>query len=321
MNNNDADSLRDAAIKLKETEPKLAFDLIKLAHELRPNGPAITALYTQLKKKNNIKNILLVGNCQITSTAKIMKKKNPNLNIDTIVVHEEKVSDDALDFKIKNSDNIITQNISDNFNNLSTRNLKEKSDNLLIIHNLFYQGYHPDWCYLPLINGIRLKSPIGDYHNKTVIDGFLNNKSAQEILGMILSKEYNKVFSHVKKSSLNELRKRESFVDIKMVDFLQNMIENSGDCLFHTFNHPSKIILDEQCNRILSYLNLDNSMDTIEGECLDNLILPRNITVKSGDKIIKENKEIEWISFIEKCIVLYKRNKNYIMEYLNKAKC
>lgn len=322
MNELQINIIRDAALFIKSSSPELAFDLISLARDYRKNGPLINKVYHNLKSDLGIVNILLVGNCQVIALANLLKFKSTKLRVKHIVVHEDKVSNNCLAKEVDNSDFVISQKISNSFNNLSTENLKGiAGEKLILIHNLYYDGYHPDWCYLPVIKGVRLKSPIGDYHNKTVIDGFSKNLSALTIKENINSKKFNSLhYTGSAETSISEMEKREHDIDIKMVESLKNKIGTSTKLLFYTFNHPCKLLLNEETNKILEHIGIKSYRVNFTGDCLDDVKLPVNIlnTIIGITPLVKDQKEIDIDQFIVDSIAIYSENINYVKLYLDR---
>ena len=321
MNETQINTIRDAALYIKDTSPSLAFDLISIARNYRSNGPLINEVYNNLKSDLGIIDILLIGNCQIIALANLFKFKTSKIRVTKFVVHEDKVSEQLLSKEVAKSDFVISQKISSNFKSLSTEKLQEiAGEKLILIHNLYYLGYHPDWCYLPLINGIRLKSPIGDYHNKTVLDGFINNLTIDEIKGNINSESFNsRYYNGLADTSILELEKRENDIDIKMVETLKERISTSSKALFHTFNHPSKLLLNDEANKIFERIGVKEYNKGFVGDCLDDVQLPVNLLNGRVEltPLLKNGSVVNIDDFIVDSLEIYTKNTSYVDLYLD----
>lgn len=321
MNETQINTIRDAALYIKDSSPSLAFDLISIARDYRSNGPLINEVHNNLKSDLGIIDILLIGNCQIIALANLFKFKTDKIRVTKFVVHEDKVSEQLLSKEVARSDFVISQKISSNFKSLNTENLQKiAGEKLIIIHNLYYLGYHPDWCYLPLINGIRLKSPIGDYHNKTVLDGFTNNLTINEIKENLNSESFNsRYYNGLAEASILELETREKGIDIKMVETLKEKIKTSTTALFHTFNHPCKLLLNDEANKIFEHIGIKEYRKDFIGDCLDDVQLPVNLLNEgvNSTPLLKSGSVVNIDEFIAESLELYSKNTNYVNLYLD----
>ncbi len=321
LNKFQIDSVRDAANLIKESDPSLAFDLISIAFEGRSNGPAIKSLFDEIKAKEKIVTVSVIGNCQATPLAQLLKEKSSKIKVLKIVpVHLYDGNEKNLYKIFRKSDFIITQLISDSFGDVSTSQLRKEFENkLLTIPKLFYTGFHQDWMYLPRMRGIRLQSPIGDYHNKTVVDGYLSNKSSGEVLNNMCSYEYNfKKYGEVASTSLEELKKRDIGIDISIADELELELElDKSSEFFHTFNHPSKCILNIIANKLLKKLGLKNEKMYSSGECLNSIILPTNpiVSERKNTDLICNGKKVDLTDFVISSFRIYDENPEFMESF------
>tara|TARA_Y100000766_G_scaffold279221_1_gene287102 strand:- start:1418 stop:2293 length:876 start_codon:yes stop_codon:yes gene_type:complete len=227
-------------------------------------------------------NLVVVGNCQAAPLARIIKLLNARINVTAIAtVHK---LDDSLESDytehFESADVIVTQPISDTYQckfvrtNILEENFSEK---ILKIVNLFYAGYHPDWIYIKGNDNRIITGPMTDYHNKTILDGWKNGSSLEDVASNLRSPKYNlKKFSKVPTSSLEELKRRELEVDVAITDYIEFNLKSAQ--LFYTFNHPSKLLLVEYARRILERLKLDSNLNSVATipEPLNRIILPIN---------------------------------------------
>ncbi|AMJ88208.1 WcbI family polysaccharide biosynthesis putative acetyltransferase [Alteromonas sp. Mac1] len=324
LNKFQIDSVRDAANLIKDINPSLAFELISIAFEGRCKGPAINALLEEIKAKENIVTVSLIGNCQVTPLAQLLKEKCKKIKVLKIVpVHLYDGKDKNLYEILQKSDFIITQLIGDNFGDVSTSQLRQKFETkILTIPKLFYTGFHQDWIYLPRIRGVRLQSPIGDYHNKTVIDGYLLGKPPSEVVNDMCSYEYNnKIYGEVARLSLEELKQRDLGVDVGIAKELEFELDKSSE-LFHTFNHPKMSILNIVANKLVKKIGLKNEKIYSSGECLNSIILPTNpiVTERSKTDLIYNGERIDFRDFVTKSFKIYHENPEFMKSFQLQSK-
>ncbi|MEP1551259.1 MAG: WcbI family polysaccharide biosynthesis putative acetyltransferase [Paraglaciecola sp.] len=198
--------------------------------------------------------IVVVGNCQARPLAQLLSKLNPNITITaTPIVHLLKASDEveyrpALD----DADLIITQLIGDSYpcEFIRTSQLKTRySDKVKTILNLYFTGYNPDLRYLRHPEVGTLRGPIGDYHNQTVLTGWMLGISQQQVCNWLRDPFFNqREYATASIQSIHELKTRESHIDIPVVDYIETNYKQQR--LFFTYNHPAAIVLVEYARRI-----------------------------------------------------------------------
>ena len=269
-------AVRDAAESLQDSHPELAFNLIEVAKNDRPSGPAISQLYASLKGKLGITDLVIIGNCQAEPLAALLRAKNPSIRIAKVITAHTYKHDPQLDALIRTVDHVITQPIADKFGNIATNTLKQEHPNKVTTYlNLHFNGFHSDWSYLNTPKG-RLHGPMGEYHNVTIVEGFQQGLTQTETLTRLSSKEYNSArYQHAAEASLATLKEREADVDIKMTDVVEQDLA-AKRCSFHTFNHPNKQLLNEEANRILEHLSIANMSKDTHGEILNFTVTRAN---------------------------------------------
>lgn len=242
-------------------------------------------------------NIVIIGNCQARPLKQIIETISTNVTvIATPIVHLLKDEDEsgvALD--LERADIIVTQLIADNYpcKFIQTNKLKLGYPNKVItILNLFYAGYTPDWMYVRIPGKGTLRGPMGDYHNSTIIDSWLEKRSVKQTSQLLFDKDYNyKRYNQAVLTSMNELSTREHDVDVNIVDFIKNNLTKTR--LFYTFNHPCLSLLIEYAKRILENINVevDNEQKSVGmSEPLNQFIPPLNSGVEFDFPIIQEFK-------------------------------
>lgn len=317
------DLIRDAGQALKSTRPSMALKLLALALRGRPNGSKIKEAFNSLKEKENIKTFFVIGNCQAESISRLLDKQQRVVSLGFIAVHRYSFSDDIYRY-MEQADYIVTQTISDSFNGINTKQLQSLFGNKLIrIPNLHFEGFHPDWCYLPKINGKRLQSPIGDYHNALIVRSFLNNDSVEKAIENLTDKNlYKQLFSGHASVSLSELIAREKDLDVCMSDVVKDKFEQGVVC-FHSFNHPKKEMIEALVGKILKLKSIEFTNQQFEKEILDAVQLRSNILFNWNGAVrqtIKNGKEIKDKEFVERCFSIYADNPDFVYAFREKNK-
>lgn len=203
--------------------------------------------------------VVVVGNCQARPVAELMGSFCSDVHISYVAIAHLIGNNDESEFNtaIAEADYIVTQKVDNDYPCLfiHTSKLKEKyPEKVKVILNLYCMIYDPDWFYFRFENRAVLPGPIGEYHNKTIYDSWLKGLPINEVLCLLNSTDYNnKLYGDVFNQSLAELKRREESVDVKITDYIVS--EYNQTRLFHTFNHPTSILLEEYVNRILLQIN------------------------------------------------------------------
>ncbi|HHC7360592.1 TPA: WcbI family polysaccharide biosynthesis putative acetyltransferase [Vibrio parahaemolyticus] len=313
MNDKEINETRDVAKIIMKQNKKLAFELFSLCLKHRPHGPYLKSQFFELKKKLKIKTFVVLGNCQSQPISELIDFKDPSFHIlSSLKVHEMR-NMKTMPSELYYADYIITQNLGDSFGVLETNNIKNTfSDKVVVIPGCFFKGNHQDWSYFnhigPNKNNInRVQSPIGDYHNQTVYDSFAEGLDVEATLQRLTSVKYNKEkYGHLAKESISELKLREKLTDIDISDFIWSCFK-SGKNVFHSFNHPKKVVLNELVNRVLTKLQLDHNKQPSPGECLDWTILSGNILAGNRTSIITKGAVYSEEQFVKDSFEIYRK--------------
>ncbi|WP_298942634.1 WcbI family polysaccharide biosynthesis putative acetyltransferase [uncultured Psychromonas sp.] len=323
LENIEINKIRDAAIKLIDSDPFLAFKLFDLALKYRPMGPLLIDKYTLLKDQLDITTFIIIGNCQSDVIADLIPLKNNKFYVIECIKAHEYTYDDSIIHRLDRTDYIITQPISKLFKGINTEELNKRySSKMVVIPGVFFKGNHPDWFYPPkLPNGKRPQSATGPYHNQTIFEAFNEGLSEEEALKRYLDVDFNQQkYINVAEDSILELRNREIKVDIKMSDIILNNF-NDGVCDFHTINHPKLSLMNELVNKLLKHIKLNiQNLDT-KGEALDWIKLRTNPINKliNPNSIVVKDKEMSSLFFVKRSYEIYNKNASYFMKY-NKIK-
>jgi hypothetical protein len=218
--------------------------------------------------------ILFFGNCQ---SGAIMKCLNLNKSY---VTHYEPCFLSTLNKKefttlIHKQDIIITQPITKQYRNLDYLNTTYIVNNtkgiVIIFNSCYFDFYYPDLKYITHENEV-LKQPI-DYHYQYMIDHYKRGDSIQNYIDTcvnnpdLISKQS---LLERAANSIRELRNRDTDIKkelckrrnvyfISISDYIETNYRDT--LLFYSINHPSKYLLQFICERIVTILNLKNSIN------------------------------------------------------------
>jgi len=223
--------------------------------------------------------VVVAGNCQARPLAQLLSKLNPEITITaTPIVHLLQPDDEAA-FRpaLDEADIIITQLIADSYpcEFIRTNRLRERyGDKVKTILNLYFNGYNPDLRYLRHPTVGTLRGPLGEYHNQTIMTGWMLGISQQLVVKWLNDPFYNQQeYALASQASLAELKKREELVDVPIVDCIEAGYQQER--FFFTFNHPSAALLARYAQQIsLSLLGnqVEVSNELVKKEFLDQLI-------------------------------------------------
>lgn len=234
---------------------------------------------------------LIIGICQLNAIAQILKNNAIfNTLYDEIIIHvifqlSELEMTNILQNIVPSMDLILSQPVSKNYKNsniYSTFMLKsfiKPGTKHLIITNCYFTGYDPLPFQLVQENGDILNHHT-TYYPLLSFNSILANDYISASKNWCNPKAYTKkIIQNNLQQSLQELEKREDRVfdenydiDIKIADFIKNNYQDFY--LFHTYNHPTNIILIEITKRILTKLKLPIILNNNYTEFLGDISLP-----------------------------------------------
>lgn len=188
--------------------------------------------------------IALLGNCQVDPIRHMLILASPGLEITPFNVNNMRNEKDQLNTfqKLKEFDYVVTQVLGENYRALSSKNIRTRYSNSILIPNLFFLGWHPDMTYLG--DGTsRVLGPSEDLHSlicvllvraipNTVLE--LDNEKVVNLYenGFRKLMEIHKPFD----TSKNILKKRFSESDLSFELFDQ--IVGFQEPFMFTHNHP-----------------------------------------------------------------------------------
>lgn len=224
----------------------------------------------------NKKIAIVYGNCQTRVIGRILKS-NRSFRQDYVIVtvpmvFEYETKKEMLEYLIndecfwKQVDLFVYQPVSEN-NKFSPilctdrviDNLKETCKKVEIL-NLYFTGYFPQM----IVGGSKVLNelnqagliPFGDKY----IDGFIENgMNQEEIMNIVLDENFIGAAEIIQnaESSLAELERREQQADVKITDYIKEHYQKKQ--LFYSCNHPNEELILEYTNRLLKFLNYDET--------------------------------------------------------------
>jgi hypothetical protein len=199
---------------------------------------------------------------------------------------------------IKKCDIIITQPIKDNYRNLeylSTIYVKHHAKpgcKIILVDSCYFNFYYFDLTYKNFKNQ-PLHKPC-DYHYNNMIECYNNGLSKEYYIDNVVNNidfKSSEQLEIIAKNSLNELYNRhinnkEKYRDINIISTYEYIKENYKiKLLFYSMNHPSKHLIQFICEKIISILYIENTIN-YNIDTLDNT---KCILYKCISKAVKFN--------------------------------
>ena len=283
--------------------------------------------------------VLLNGSCASATFLPFLttnKEFNKRYEIENLKLVFMLTEDDLKEYfeKIKNCDILITQPImGEVYKKMGTdtetvKSLMKDGARLIKMPMPYFRGYYPEQFYIHDENGAivndcgELPAP---YHNKIIFWGFINNKTSDEILNLLMAKKNMKNISKIAQDSIKEMQSREIGLDFKISDFIEKNYKEKR--LFWSINHPTNLMIRHMTKEILKLLGIKKPFFQFErkyvkflkDEFLGFYKTPIIPSVRSELKIKLFDKEDEkyTLDFIEKACAFYKTRPDLIE--LNKA--
>ena len=191
--------------------------------------------------------IAVYGNCQAEAIQKMFLRFPEKFAVVAIrPVHlldrgrpEEVIS------KIRDVDYFFYQPDSGGYGDLASGRIIEnlcKYSTSISFPSVYFDAFHSRQMYLRDPRGARILSPVGDYHDKLIVESFLDGSSCASTIAKLDSVRLSEsdCVENLDRA-LKYFSIREQFLDVKLSNFI-------GDCyfrkmLFYTFNHPSDVVL------------------------------------------------------------------------------
>jgi len=259
-------------------------------------------------------NILFFGNCQTKALKDTLNLNTDKYKLQNISCYKCSINKEDFTKLIRDANIIITQPLCDNYRNLDYLNTKyivntaSLSTNIIIFNSCYFDFYYPDMKYKKH-NNTRISFPC-DYHYQFIVDCYMSNITVSEYIDEFVNNKNlisKATLLNRAENSIYKLRKRDidiinnySQVNVKFISIADYIEDNYRDkLLFHSVNHPTKIIFQFLSHEIIKCLNLDNTInydaDTLSEptcilyKCIENVV---NFEV-NNDNILMKLKDIE----------------------------
>jgi len=318
------EDIHHAASLIRAQSPELALRLYQGLLEVRPNGKVIQKAFNELKDELKLKSYVVVGNCQAKPTSKLLTDRSQDLISRGYIKAFNYTHTKETDHLLDEVDYIFTQKLADSFPKINTKALLNKygSAKVILISNLYFSGDHPDWCYIPTLKGKRLTGPVGDYHNRTIIDAYIEGVSTTQARKRFESKTYNEqMYKGVAERSITELKHREVGLKVPMWPIIQESYERNRK-LFYTFNHPTNELLELHVDRIINAMNLSPNhrpkLLPTRKEMLGGARLRTDITkslTNPDTNTVRYGNELNSEVFVDVFYEIYRNNPDYVAAY------
>lgn len=202
--------------------------------------------------------ISVVANCQARPLAKFLALLSPSVDIvHTTITHLARDQDESeAGAAFAQSDFIFAQHVNDKYPTafVATNRLRQQYGAKVVSWpNAFFRGQGPDIRYITKPGHGRVLGPLAEYQNVPIYEAWRQDLSVQDTLRMLREDdpEWTGGYLAEAEDSLEELQRRERFLDIKLTDFIAANWQMER--LFFTFNHPSKKLLRLTAERLLHH--------------------------------------------------------------------
>jgi Polysaccharide biosynthesis enzyme WcbI len=219
-----------------------------------------------------MKTCLIYGNCQIVAMKSLLLQNSQFtscyqfLELDPVFLL---TPDDAPHLKelVSNVDVFIHQPVSEQYKGeaLSTgylRSLLKQEAKAISFPVSYFTGYNPEMFYLKDENGGVVSQPFA-YHDRNILNLYSQGKTIQETLNIIRDEDFGELdyfHKNLEQTLLNlALREQEQGIDTKISGFIKDHFREYR--LFHTFDHPSVVIVSFIIHSILSLLDIESNDD------------------------------------------------------------
>jgi len=217
--------------------------------------------------------ILFYGNCQIDAVCKTLNLNSNKYETCIIKCYQNDVSQQDFTERLKTTDIVITQPIRDDYLG------KEYLSTSYIVRNcnpdckvIILPSFHFNFYYFDCTYSNKLTGP-SDYHYTNMIECYKQCKSADYYLEHYVNNPDLKSKEELEKiadDNIKELDDRyndsqkykiinANVVTMSIGKFIQENYKQT--LLFHTINHPTKVLFQHVCHEILNVLQIENTID------------------------------------------------------------
>ncbi|MBD8621591.1 GSCFA domain-containing protein [Pseudomonas sp. CFBP 13727] len=205
-------------------------------------------------KKDNLKRIFIIGNCQSEVLANLLESMVPELAAVSCLVTAKKLEEicvpNALSNQFTEADLILIQSSPND--PIPSRILSiygEYKSKIRLIPNIYYALYHPDIIYVQNDSG-NIKGPMGEYHSGLILFAWKQSLSLGQTADLFTRDVYAHVgyFEHAT-SSANLLLETGINVGIPLDHLLERWRFKA--CFMHSMNHPKLNVLADIARAVL----------------------------------------------------------------------
>lgn len=199
-------------------------------------------------------NVVCFGNCQAMQICRYLMVylDSSKYNVFLFSNYGEAFSSQNTIQAVSNADYIIYQPLNDTYDDLSEANIRTLAKE----HAQFvsFPYIYNDGLYSLETDGTKI---IGE---DIILNLFLNNVYIDDIIAMRARGEIDFRLKEKFQKSLDIMREREKYTDIKLADFIQNNYLEVQ--LFLSHNHPTNILFDELIRQLSDILNFNIKIDS-----------------------------------------------------------
>lgn len=131
---------------------------------------------------------------------------------------------------------------------------------VLSFQSLYFSAYNPELLNIRDARGVNFSGGYSDYHDKRIIQLYLEGKSEEETMNIFPYFQMNKLeVQKVYESTINQTidREKSQNLDVCLSSYLQRGYNLNR--LFHTYNHPANEVLLEVAAQIICKLELQGA--------------------------------------------------------------
>jgi hypothetical protein len=212
--------------------------------------------------------VVCYGNCQVQPVAQLLLANRSFRQRYRLIclppVHEVQPHQSAQILEaVRQADVFIHQPVQDNYRKLGFAGSQFLCNQLpqgaiaLAFPSLYFMGYSPEIIYIRRPDGQIFQGPAGDYHNRYILDGVLEQHSLQLMFDRLSALEgiAPALSQQIAEASFAELSRREQALPVQIVPWLRQHWQQQR--LFWTANHPSRAVLEEVARQLLLKLGCD----------------------------------------------------------------
>jgi hypothetical protein len=269
------------------------------------------------QKQGQRSSLLVVSNCQTLPIGRGLSRLNLYESVGEIsyLGGFEKV-----DAKIKSFDSPVTlvTSIEESVCNELVRDNATKIERVLKIPEIYFPAFHPDQSYVQLVGGEILKSPIGDYHSKMALYGFMSGLNLDRCQKLYSENVYEKIgYFDTWTDSILKIENRFLSSDLSFDSFRPFL---SGHEIFmNSFNHPNAKVIHALTLEICTELDIlstelkspkpSDLHDYLTGPGLVYPLFPEIASIfgQEGDYVFytENGKQLSLDRFIEESYLIY----------------